>query len=62
MSSDVYASARGQWVEVIQHHQTVAKDEQYRQISNISRTKFQNLNVSRLVLQLYFAQSIEARF
>ena len=30
----------------------------YRQISNIRRTKFQNLNVSRLVLPL--SQSIEA--
>ena len=32
----------------------------YRKISNISRTKFQNLNDSRLVLQLS-ALSIEAR-
>ena len=32
----------------------------YRQTSNISRTKYQHLSVSRLVLQL-FAQSIEAR-
>ena len=31
--------------------------DEYRQSSNISPTKYQNLNVSRLV----FAQSIEAR-
>ena len=35
----------------------------YRQISNISHTKFQNWNVSRLVLQLVvFAQSIDAKY
>ena len=33
----------------------------YRQISNISRAKSQNLNVSRLVLQLSVVESIEAR-
>ena len=33
----------------------------YRQISNTSRTKSKNLNVSRLVLKVAFAQSIEAR-
>ena len=33
----------------------------YRKISNISRTKFQNLNDSHLVLQPLCAQSIEAR-
>ena len=33
----------------------------YGQISNTSRTKSHNLNVSRLVLQLPFAHSIAAR-
>ena len=33
----------------------------YRKTSCISRTKFQNLTVSRLVLQLHFTQSLEAR-
>ena len=33
----------------------------YRQISNISNTKLQNLNVSLLVLKLLFAQSFEAK-
>ena len=33
----------------------------HNKISNISRTKSQNFNDSRLVLQLYFAQLIEAR-
>ena len=32
--------------------QTVELETKYRQTSNISRTKSQNLNVSRLVLQL----------
>ena len=31
----------------------------YRQSSNISRTKFQNLNVSRLVLQLYLPNPLK---
>ena len=35
--------------------------EGYRQISNISRTKFQNLNVSHLVLQLSFPHPFKAR-
>ena len=35
--------------------------ETYREISNIRHTKSQNLDVSRLVLQLIFAQSNEAR-
>ena len=33
----------------------------YRKLSNIKHTKSQNLNVPHLVLQLSFAQSIEAR-
>ena len=33
----------------------------YCQMSNISCTKSQNLSVSHLILQLFFAQSIEAR-
>ena len=35
--------------------------EKYIKISNISRTEFQNLNVSHLVLQLSLLQFIEAR-
>ena len=34
----------------------------YRETSSIRRTKSKKLNVSRLVLQLFFAQSTEARF
>ena len=33
----------------------------YRKISNIRRTKFQNLNDSHLVLEVVFAQSFQAR-
>ena len=36
-------------------------EDQLRRISNIRRAKSQNLNISRLVLQLFFSQSIEAR-
>ena len=33
----------------------------YRQFSDIRLTQFKNINVSRLVLELSFAQFIEAR-
>ena len=37
----------------IKHHKS------YRQLSNISDTKSQNLNVSRLVLQLYLPNPLK---
>ena len=44
------------WNEVAQ---AVNTDIDYRQTFNISRTKFQNLNVSRLVLQLFLPNALK---
>ena len=35
--------------------------QKYREVSNIRRTKSQNLNASRLILLVVFTQSVEAR-
>ena len=39
-------------VSVLDRTQCIEAETKYRKISNIRRTKSQNLNVSRLVLQL----------
>ena len=35
--------------------------QSYRKVSNIRRTKSQNLNASRLILLVVFTQSVEAK-